>query len=360
MSSNSLQQVPVSEISSDRRLQLRAVESKEHIEQLLEQLEQGSGEAKRWPFPPLRLYRVPGEAKLIVVDGEHRRKAACEAGWSTVDAVVIDGTLHEAALDAIKANQTHGLPRTREDKRRAIIAALKHPELAGKSNRELASIAGVSHPTIDTVRKELADLQAVVNLPVDDAITAEWLKLPADQLNAVVRDHAEFRHLAVWSLAAYGAADSAISIRLGLSAAHVQRIISPLSHTVEAPECIPAEHRRLWVQLFKQELAEVTRATCETLLRYQGMPGTRLTKVLAIAQHHLDERATIDPQDNAAMALGQTAFSAAMKWLNSGLIDSRAVSDELEESQAIFQSDEHQKWCRLLDAELSLRKELCS
>lgn len=360
MSSNSVQQVSVSEVASDRRLQLRAVESKEHIEQLVEQLEQASGEAKRWPFPPLRLYRVPGEAKLIVVDGEHRRNAACQAGWSTVDAVIIDGTLNDAALDAIKANQTHGLPRSREDKRRAVIAALKHPALVGKSNRDLAAIAGVSHPTIKTIREELDDLQAVVNLPIDDAITAEWLKLPSDQLHAVVRNHAEFRHLAVWSLAAYGAADSAISTRLGLSAAHVRRIISPLSHTVEAPECIPAEHRRLWVRVFKQELAEVTRATCETLLRYQGMPGTRLTKVLAIAQHHLGERATIDPQDNDAMAIGQTALSAAMKWLSSGAIDSQAISDELEESLSIFQSDDHQKWRRVLGAELSLRKELCS
>jgi chromosome segregation ATPase len=50
------------------------------------------------------------------------------------------------------ANSEHGLQRTNADKRKVVEAAIAHPRLQGKSNREIADICKVSHSFVAAIR----------------------------------------------------------------------------------------------------------------------------------------------------------------------------------------------------------------
>jgi len=104
-------------------------------------------------FPPIDL--IYDGANYYLKDGFHRVAAAVQAGLKTFEANVEQGTLQDAQWASYAVNATHGLRRSREDTRRAIIAALKHPNGAGKSNREIARHVGVDHVTVGTCREQL-------------------------------------------------------------------------------------------------------------------------------------------------------------------------------------------------------------
>lgn len=106
-------------------------------------------------FPPIKLIYT-GEA-YILVDGFHRVEAAIKAKLDTISADVEPGTLEDAQWASYAANPAHGLPRSSDDKRRAIAAALKHPKGGEKSDREIASHIRVDHKTVGAVRKQLIE-----------------------------------------------------------------------------------------------------------------------------------------------------------------------------------------------------------
>jgi hypothetical protein len=103
-------------------------------------------------FPPLLVFKVGN--RLVVADGWLRKVAAEKAGRDTIEAEVRDGTMHDVFVAAAGANAKHGLPRTQRDKRAAVMALLADAELADKSNRAIARLANVSHPTVATIRRE--------------------------------------------------------------------------------------------------------------------------------------------------------------------------------------------------------------
>lgn len=104
-------------------------------------------------FPPIELI-YDGEAYYLK-DGFHRVAAAIQAGFTTIDANVEQGTLEDAQWASYAVNATHGLRRSREDTRRAIVAALKHPNGVGKSNGVIGRHVGVDPKTVATVREQL-------------------------------------------------------------------------------------------------------------------------------------------------------------------------------------------------------------
>lgn len=105
-------------------------------------------------FPPLVVFH-DGE-NYWLADGFHRIGAALRAFPSDpIEAEVIQGTMQEAQWYSFGVNKTHGLRRTREDLKRAIKAALKHAEAAGRSDRELAEHVGVDHKTVAKYRPEV-------------------------------------------------------------------------------------------------------------------------------------------------------------------------------------------------------------
>jgi hypothetical protein len=69
--------------------------------------------------------------------------------------IAVTGTREDARWFSYSANITHGMRRNREDIRKAVIAALKHPKGAKLSDSKIAEHVGVSHVTVAARRREL-------------------------------------------------------------------------------------------------------------------------------------------------------------------------------------------------------------
>lgn len=118
-------------------------------------------------FPPVIAY-YDGESYWLA-DG-FRRLAAHKSArpGQPIFVEIRQGTRRDAVLCAVGSNASHGLRRTNEDKRNAVLTLLRDEEWGKWSNREVARVAQVSHPTVAALRSELASL---VNLPVSDERT---------------------------------------------------------------------------------------------------------------------------------------------------------------------------------------------
>jgi protein gp37 len=101
---------------------------------------------------PIVVFREGQEFWLA--DGFHRVSAAREAGLAEIDAEVHEGSRRDATLYACGSN-THGKPRTNEDKRRVVTRLLQDREWSEWSDREIARHCGVSNRFVSLVRKEL-------------------------------------------------------------------------------------------------------------------------------------------------------------------------------------------------------------
>ena len=96
-------------------------------------------------------------AEYWLADGFHRVEAARRTGAAEIRAEVRPGDARTARLHAAGANGDHGLPRTNNDKRRAVLLLLNDPEWARWSDREIARRCAVSQPFVGKVRAELTD-----------------------------------------------------------------------------------------------------------------------------------------------------------------------------------------------------------
>lgn len=90
-----------------------------------------------------------------LADGFHRYFAHKRAGQDAIEVEIMNGTLRDAKLYSIGANAQHGLRRTNEDKRRAVLILLNDPEWSEWSDMEIARRACVSNATVHRVRKSL-------------------------------------------------------------------------------------------------------------------------------------------------------------------------------------------------------------
>lgn len=88
-------------------------------------------------------------------DGFHRTAGCEEAGDTEIAADVRSGTRRDAVLLAVGANATHGLRRSNEDKRRAVLLLLDDPEWSAWSDREIARRCAVSDRFVNGLRTTL-------------------------------------------------------------------------------------------------------------------------------------------------------------------------------------------------------------
>jgi hypothetical protein len=102
-------------------------------------------------FPPLVVFQE-GEA-FVVGDGFHRLAAARQAGLTNLNCELRPGGIREARLFAAGANATHGLPRTNEDKRSAVMRLLNDQEWCGWSDRSIARHCHVGHQLVGDLRQ---------------------------------------------------------------------------------------------------------------------------------------------------------------------------------------------------------------
>ncbi|MFD2814968.1 hypothetical protein ACFSYD_12020 [Paracoccus aerius] len=91
-------------------------------------------------------------ASYWLADGFHRYKAFAQINAHDVPADVRQGTQRAAILFSVGANASHGLRRTNDDKRRAVMVLLNDPEWSKWSDREIARQAGVSNRYVSNLR----------------------------------------------------------------------------------------------------------------------------------------------------------------------------------------------------------------
>lgn len=102
-------------------------------------------------MPPVVVFYDGSEYWLA--DGYHRLEAQRLEQFVSVDADVRAGTRRDAILYAVGANEEHGLPRSNEDKRRAVETLLADEEWAKWSDRKIAEACRVSNHFVASVRK---------------------------------------------------------------------------------------------------------------------------------------------------------------------------------------------------------------
>lgn len=105
-------------------------------------------------FPPVILFYDGSDYWLA--DGFHRHSAHKQSGFNEINADIRQGTRRDAVLYSVGANASHGLRRTNEDKRRAIMTLLNDDEWVKWSDREIARRAGVSNNFVSEARKSLS------------------------------------------------------------------------------------------------------------------------------------------------------------------------------------------------------------
>lgn len=106
-------------------------------------------------LPPILVH----EASMIVIDGCHRVRAAQLRGEELIEAEFHEGSEEEAYVLAVHANVTHGLPLTMSDR----VAATKRIINANPSwsNRRIAALVGLSHQTVNKIRRQEASDEAL-------------------------------------------------------------------------------------------------------------------------------------------------------------------------------------------------------
>jgi hypothetical protein len=136
--------VDLSLISLDDGAQMRIKLSETTVDDYADAMNDGA------EFPPIIVFH-DGE-KYWIADGFHRHAAHVKLGRTFIIAEVRRGGLRDAIQHSLGANETHGLRRTRADKRRAVETALADPEWAKLSDRDIAKMCVVSHTLVSQVR----------------------------------------------------------------------------------------------------------------------------------------------------------------------------------------------------------------
>lgn len=134
----------------------------------------------------IEVMRLP-DNRIVIIDGVHRHKAYGLAERTQIPTMVREGTMDDAKWAAAAANQSHGIRRTLDDKRRAVVAALRHPNYASGSvsMRDVAKHVGVSHTMVQDTAKKL-DLKKKVD--DDDEIPDPKAKeFPQEVLDAIAK-----------------------------------------------------------------------------------------------------------------------------------------------------------------------------
>jgi hypothetical protein len=139
---------PVEMITIDSTLQTRAGPNEEAVAEYAADMEAGD------EFPPAILFSDGATYRLA--DGFQRYAAVVKLGRKELLVIIREGNRREALLYAVGANAKHGLRRTREDKRRAVLTLLQDDEWRNWSDREVAKHCSVSHTFVATIRREFS------------------------------------------------------------------------------------------------------------------------------------------------------------------------------------------------------------
>ncbi|GEM_PF-1111471 len=94
-------------------------------------------------------------ADYWLADGFHRYHANRRIGSLDIDAEIKQGTKRDAVLYSVGANHAHGLRRSNEDKRNAVLTLLRDDEWMAWSDNKIAKACAVDHKTVAAVRASI-------------------------------------------------------------------------------------------------------------------------------------------------------------------------------------------------------------
>jgi DNA N-6-adenine-methyltransferase (Dam) len=143
--------IPIDSIRIDGGTQPRSAIFQNVIDDYADALSGGAS------FPAVTLFYDGKDYWLA--DGFHRHGAHTKLRLPDIDADIRQGTRRDAVLYSVGANSSHGLRRTNEDKRRAVMTLLQDEEWAEWSDREIARRASVSNQFVSNLRPSVNDGQ---------------------------------------------------------------------------------------------------------------------------------------------------------------------------------------------------------
>lgn len=149
VSSDSSLYLALDEIRRDGGTQPRAAIDLKHVLLLEEQMEDGR------ELEPVTVF-YDGESYWLA-DGFHRFSAHYNRGEEALACVIHQGSRRDAVLYSVGANAEHkpALPRSREDKRRAVLTLLQDPEWREWTDSQIARQCHVNQSTVSRIRSSL-------------------------------------------------------------------------------------------------------------------------------------------------------------------------------------------------------------
>jgi len=135
----------IEKIELDKELQSRAGMNEEVVQEYMHILLGGT------QMPPVTVFH--DGKKYHLADGWHRFSGHKAAGFTEIEANIIEGTRRDAILYSVGANDDHGLRRSNEDKRRSVTILLDDFEWSEWSDSEIARACKVSSVFVNKIRK---------------------------------------------------------------------------------------------------------------------------------------------------------------------------------------------------------------
>lgn len=158
--------IPIDQIRTDGGTQSRAAINEATVAEYAEAMADPNT-----VFPPLTVYFDGRDYWLA--DGFHRLEAGRRIGRVEMPADVRQGDRRRAILHSVAANSAHGLRRSNEDKRRAVLTLLEDDEWSRWSDRAIAEACRVSVDLVQAVRTGLTIGRPQVSVREADAIRRE-------------------------------------------------------------------------------------------------------------------------------------------------------------------------------------------
>ena len=140
-------------------------------------------------FPPVTVF-FDGEDYWLS-DGFHRYFANKRINSPGIKCELKEGSVRDAILYGIEANNRHGKRPSNKDRRKGVITMLKDIEWQDYSNREIARICGVSHTLVNQIREELkggkiskVKVNSRIKKPADPAVEFNEAEIERETLLA--------------------------------------------------------------------------------------------------------------------------------------------------------------------------------